>query len=68
MRSPTKIRWFNGVIYTTTELYAHYGLSKVESNSGLTVDQIVWECITKGSCNPIVNGSPVFGITPKLVS
>ncbi len=67
-KSTTQIKWFNGVTYTTTEIYNHYGFNQVESLSGMKIQDIVWKIIIQGSCNPIVNGEHVFGITPTLVT
>jgi hypothetical protein len=63
----TSINWFTGTTMTTAEIYDAYGFNTM-TPCGMTVQDVVWEVITKGYFNPCINGVPVWGLPLTLVT
>ena len=63
----TSINWYTGTTMTTAEIYDAYGFNTM-TPCGLTVQDVVWEVITKGYFNPCINGVPVWGLPLTLVT
>ena len=64
-KNMTSINWYTGTTMTTAEIYDAYGFNTM-TPCGLTVQDVVWEVITKGSFNPCINGVPVWGLPSHL--
>ena len=57
----TKINWFTGTTMTTAEIYDAYGFNTM-TPCGLTIQDVVWQVITRGHFNPCINGVPVWNL------